>query len=226
MTMAESEGAPSTAPEGGEGEGGSEGGEGVTPPASNTWWQFGSQSDAETWANDLVTKRLARQKKSQLDPVVQERDTLKAQVQELLPLKEATQTDTERWESKFNAQAEELNSLREFRSKAERDSLVRQIADEEGLPSSFLARVSGSDEDSIRDDIKSVLNALSEGGFNTGKKTPVTKNPKSSGSGNGGSVGSGGGSDSDEPDDDALAKSILEQAKQQRKFGGLVTSRR
>jgi hypothetical protein len=213
-----------SAPEGAAAEGG-EAGDITAPPASNTWWQFGTQGDAESWANELVTKRLARQKKSQLDPVVQERDTLRAQVQELLPLKEATQTDTERWESKFNAQAEELNSLRESQSKSQRDNLVRQIADEEGLPASFLARVSGGDEDEIREDIKSVLNALSEGGFNPGKKTPATKNPKPAGSG-GGSVGSGGGSDTDEPDDEALTKSILEQARRQRKFGGLVTTRR
>lgn len=218
-------GAGPEAPEAGAA-GGEEAGDITPPPASNTWWQFGSQADAEAWSNDLVTKRLARQKKSQLDPVVQERDTLRAQVQELLPLKEATQTDTERWESKFNAQAEELNGLREFRSKSERDSLVRKIADEEGLPASFLARVSGADEDEIRDDVKSVLNALSEGGFNPGKKTPATKNPKPAGSAGGAAVGSGGGSDPEELDDDALTKSILEQARQQRKYGGLVTTRR
>lgn len=216
--MSETEGAPSTGPEGSEGEGADD--EGVSAPAaSNDWWQFGSKADAETWANDLVSKRLSRHKKTTVDPIAAERDKLKAEVEELRPLREATQTDSERWESKFNAQAEELNSLRESHSKSERDNQVRTIADEMGLPSSFLSRVSGSDEDSIREDIKSVLDALSEGGFNTGKKTPAPKNPVPKGKSGGGSVGSGGGSDSDEPDDDSLSKSIIEAASKNRSWG-------
>lgn len=206
-------------------DGGAESGD-ITPPAANQWWQFTDQAAAESWANDLVTKRIARHKKTAVDPVVQERDTLKAEVEQLRPLREATQTDTERWESKLNAQTQQIDELLAYRSKNERDNLVRQIAGEEGLPASFLGRVSGDDEDAIREDIKSVLDALSEGGFNnTGKKTPPQKNPKPAGNG-GGSVGSGGGSDSDEPDDAAQVASILEAAKKQRGFGGLVTPRR
>lgn len=223
--MSEDAGTGAEVAEGGAAEGG-DASEITAPAAANDWWQFGSKADAESWANDLVTKRLARQKKTQLDPVVTERDTLRTEVEQLRPLREATQTDTERWESKFNAQAEELNTLRDYQAQNERNNLVRNIADEMGLPASFLNRVSGSDEDAIREDIQSVLDALSEGGFNnTGKKTPPQKNPKPAGNG-GGSVGSGGGSDSDEPDDVNLTKSILEEAKKQRAFGGLVTSRR
>lgn len=206
-------------------EGGAEAGD-VTPPAANEWWKFESKDAAEAWTNDLITKRLARQKKTQIDPLVQERDTLSAEVEQLRPLREATQTDSERWESKFNAQAEEITKLRDYQAQNERNNLVRNIADEMGLPASFLGRVSGADEDAIREDIQSVLDALSEGGFNsTGKVTPPQKNPKPAGNG-GGSVGSGGGSNQDEPSDDDVVASILEGAKKSRQFGGLVAGGR
>lgn len=217
------EGAAQGAAEGAEN--GSEAGD-LSGPAANTWWQFPDQSAAEKWANDLVTKRLSRERKTKLDPVLQERDTLKAELDQLRPLKEATQTDAERWESKFQQVNSELEQLRSYRSQQERSNLVRQIADEVGLPASFHSRIRGDDEDSIREDAQDLLNVLSEGGSNTGtKKAPPQKAPKPESKG-GGSVSSGGGGKADEPSDDELAKDIISAVSKQRRTGGLVAVRR
>lgn len=200
-------------------EGGAEGGE---AEGSQDWWQFGSKADAEKWGNDLVSKRLQRERKSKLDPIVQERDTLKA---ELERIQGATKTDAQRREDELKSIKDELAEHRSYRAQQERNNLVRSIADEEGLPASFLSRVRGDDEDAIRDDIKDLLNVLSEGGSNTStKKTPTTKAPKAK-SGGGDSVSSGGGSSSD-VSDDALAESILKEVEAQRKNGGLLVTRR
>lgn len=193
----------------------------ITPPASNTWWQFDSQTDAEKWANDLVTKRLSRHKKTSVDPVVEERDTLKAELERLRPLEDATKTDSERFEAEKARITAENVELRAFKAESVRTELVRSIADAEGLPASFIGRVGGSDEVEIREDIQDLLNALSEGGSNTGKKKPPAKAPKANDGAGDGSVSSGGGGNSDEPTDADLAKSILDEAKAQRKNGGL-----
>jgi membrane protein involved in colicin uptake len=205
---------------------GAEGGEAgdITPPESQNWWQFGAKEDAEAWANNLVTKRLSRERKANLDPIIQERDTLKAEVDRLRPLEDATKTDAERWSAERDRIAAENAELKKFKASREHADLIRKVAEEEGLPSNFIPRVQGADEDAIRDDIKDLLNVLSEGGSNTGKKTPPAKAPKPQGA-SGGSVSSGGGSSTDESDDD-LSKSILEQVNQRRRNGGLSTTRR
>lgn len=205
-------------------EGGAEAGE-ISPPAANTWWQFESQDQAEKWANDLVTKRLSRERKTKLDPLQQERDTLKAELDRLKPLEDATKTDFQRLEEKLNNTTSELDQLRQYRAQQERTNLVRQVADEVGIPANFLARVRGDDEDSIRQDAQDLLNALSEGGSTPGKKTPPAKAPKESGNNGGGSVASGGGSSSEESDD-VMIKTILEQAQKERRNGGLKATRR
>lgn len=211
-----------TAPEGGAE--GAEAGE-ITGPEGQNWWQFGSKTDAEEWANNLVTKRLSRERKTKLDPIAQERDTLRAEVERLKPLEDATKTDFQRLEEKLNSQASELEQLRGYRSQQERTNLVRSIAEELGLPSHFTPRVRGDNEDAIREDVQDLLNVLSEGGSNTGKKTPPSKAPKPENSG-GGSVSSGGGSSSDTTSDDDLIKSIVEQTNQERRNGGLLVTRR
>lgn len=196
----------------------------LTPPAANDWWQFTSKEDAEAWGNKLVTNRLARVQKTKLDPVTAERDTLNAEVERLRPLEAAGQTDSQRWESEKATLVQEVSELRDYKAQNERANLVRQIAEEEGLPARFVGRVSGDDEDAIRDDIKDLLNVLSEGGSNTGKKTPPAKSPKGSDSQGAGSMQSGGGGNAEASDAD-LTASILEDIAKDRSRGGLHTRR-
>lgn len=211
------------APEGSEG--GAEAGE-ITPPAANTWWQFENQEQAESWANDLVTKRLTRERKTKLDPIVQERDTLKAELETLRPLKEATQTDAERWQDQLATLTAQNQELLSYKQETSRANLVRQIAEEVGLPASLVSHINGDDEDAIRGNATDLLNALSEGGLNPGgKKTPPLKGPKPENDG-GGSFSPGGGGNSDEPSEAELIKSIKDEVAAQRRNGGLKVARR
>jgi hypothetical protein len=218
--------APSTGPEAPEvGADGGAGSEDISAPeASNAWWQFSSKDDAEKWANDLITKRLSRHKKSVVDPIEQERDTLRAEVERLKPLEDATKTDAERWESEKKTLLDEVTSLRAFKAEQSHREMVRSIAEELGLPAKFIPRVRGDDEDSVREDITELLNVLSEGGSTPGKKVPASKAPKESENGGKKSLSSGGGG-SDEQSDDDLIKEILGQVAKDRANGGLMTRR-
>jgi len=186
----------------------------IAPPSSSDWWQFDSKERAEEWANNLVTKRLARERKK-IDPLIQEHATLKAEVEELRPLKEATQTDSERWESKVQSLSQELEELRSFRTARERDDLIRDIAEDKGLPSKFLSRVRGDDAEAIAADIDDLLNVLSvEGGKST---KPAQRKPKEAeeekSSRPRGFSGGGGNDDNDEISGDAIIKRLQESGR-------------
>ena len=180
----------------------------LTPPETNGWWNFSSKDDAATWANEIVEKRLARERKK-FESVVAEHGTLKAEVEELRPLKAAKQTDTERWESEKQSLAKELEDLRGFKSKAERNDLVRQIAEDKGLPAKFIARVQGDDEDSISSDIDDLLNVLSEDGKSTRK--PASRKPQDADNRPPAKGSNGGGSDQDDVTADDIIKKLREK---------------
>jgi hypothetical protein len=195
----------------------------ITPPETENWWQFASKDQAEAWANNLVSKRITRHKKTHVDPIAAERDTLKAEVDRLKPFEAATQTETERLQAERKSEATELAALREFKAQTEHANLVRSIALEIGLPEAFIPRVTGSTEDEIREDATDLLNALSEGGSNT-KKVPPSKAPKDADKTENKNLSNGGGGDGESDDD--LIKDILGQVAQDRKNGGLMVARR
>lgn len=184
------------------------------PPSSSDWWKFESKDRAEEWANNLVTKRLARERKK-FEPIVQEHATLKSEVEELRPLRDANLTDSERWESKLQAVSQELEELRSFRASREREDLVREIAEDKGLPQKFISRVRGEDADSISADIDDLLNVLSlEGGKAT---KPAQRKPKEidedSSSKARGFSGGGSSDDNDEITSDAIIKRLQESGR-------------
>lgn len=187
------------------------------PPSSSDWWKFDSKDRAEEWANNLVTKRLARERKK-YDPILEEHGKLKAEVEELRPLRAATQTDSERWESKLQEVTQELEQLRSFRSARERDDLVREIAEEKGLPSRFTSRIKGNDAEEIAADIDDLLNVLSLEDGKSARKKPASRKPKEADDDESSSsrVYSGaGGSDDDE---EITAEAVLKRL-QERGFG-------
>lgn len=195
-----------------EGQAGDGGAEKPSPPeAGSGWWQFESKDQAEEWANKLVTNRLARERKK-YDPIVEEHGKLKAEVEELRPLKAATQTDSERWEAEKQQLASELAELREFRTARERDDLVRDLAEEKGLPSRFLKRIQGTDAEEISADIDDLLNVLSLEDGKTTKKKPVSRKPKETdedgSSKSSGYSGAGGGDQDEEITAEAIMKTL------------------
>lgn len=193
--------------------GGDPGDDFVAPPTASDWWKFDSKEIAEEWANNLVTKRLARERKK-YDPILEEHGKLKAEVEELRPLRAATQTDAERWEAEKQQLAKELEELRSFQQARQRDDLVREIAEEKGLPSRFVSRIKGSDAEEIAADIDDLLNVLSLEDGKATKKKPASQKPKavdedsSSGRGYG---GAGGGDDDEEITAEAVLKRLQER---------------
>jgi len=185
----------------------------VTPPVSSDWWKFDSKENAEEWANNLVTKRLARERKK-YDPILEEHGKLKAEVEELRPLRAATQTDAERWEAEKSQLAQELEDLRTFQQARVREDLVRDLAEEKGLPSRFVSRIKGNDAEEIAADIDDLLNVLSLEDGKATKKKPASLKPKAadedSSSGRGYS-GAGGGDDDEEITAEAVLKRLQER---------------
>lgn len=205
-------GAEDTTPDLGEGVDSSD--DFTPPPANADWWKFDSKDRAEEWANNLVTKRLARERKK-YDPILEEHGKLKAEVEELRPLKAATQTDAERWEAEKQNLAKELEELRSFQLSRQREDLVREIAEEKGLPSRFLNRIKGTDADEIAADIDDLLNVLSLEDGKATKKKPASRKPTetdedSSSTGRGYS-GAGGGDDDEEITADVVLKRLHER---------------
>lgn len=193
--------------------GGDSGDDFSPPPASSDWWKFDTKDKAEEWANNMVTKRLARERKK-YDPILDEHGKLKAEVEELRPLKAATQTDSERWEAKLQEVSQELEELRSFRSARERDDLIRDLAEEKGLPTRFVSRIKGGDAEEIAADIDDLLNVLSLEDGKATKKKPASQKPKAadedSSSGRGYS-GAGGGDDDEEITAEAVLKRLAER---------------
>lgn len=179
-------------------------------PEQKNWWQFSSKEEAAEWSNKIVQDRLARERKK-LDKELSEYATLKAEVEELRPLKQATQTDYERWEAEKNQLQAELNDLRSFRSQAERNDLVRQIADEKGLPARFISRVRGDDADTISADIEELMNVLEDG---KPAKKPVQRKPVETDGDEPGKKGFGGGGS--EGDDSFSVDNLLEKVRKNR----------
>lgn len=175
----------------------------IAPPETNGWWNFTTKEDAVEWVNDKVQKRLAREK-SKIDPVITERDTLKKRVAELEPFEQATKTDTQRWEDERAALASQLEELQTFRQKAERNDLVREIAEDKGLPSRFLNRVQGTDADSITADIEDLMTVLSDGKPAKPAATRKPQDPDATPS----SKGYSGGGAKDEPDNKSVVENI------------------
>jgi len=184
------------------------------PPSGSDWWKFDTRDRAEEWANNMVTKRLARERKK-YDPIVEEHGKLKSEVEELRPLRAATQTDSERWEAKIQEVTQELEQLRSFRSARERDDLVRELAEDKGLPTRFVNRIKGTDAEEIAADIDDLLNVLSLEDGKATRKKPGSRKPKEADEDESSSArgyGGGGGSDDDEEiTGDAVLKRLQER---------------
>lgn len=213
MMSEDTTGAESTAAADDDGAADSTGDDFVSPPTNSDWWKFDSKETAEEWANNLVTKRLARERKK-YDPILEEHGKLKAEVEELRPLRAATQTDAERWEAEKNALAKELEDLRSFQQARQRDDLVREIAEEKGLPSRFVSRIKGADAEEIAADIDDLLNVLSLEDGKATKKKPATQKPKAAdedASSSRGYSGAGGGDDDEEVTAEAILKRLQER---------------
>lgn len=182
--------------------------EGLTPPENNgEWWKFSDKTTAEDYFNKQITKRLARVEKTKINPLVGERDTLRAEVDRLKPFEDATKSADERKDARIAELEQSLAPLAEYKKSNEHSNLVRQIAEEVGLPASFVSRVRGDDEDSIREDAQSLLDALSESGSNS-KQAPKPKSPQEKKQKDPENLRPGGGGETEEDDVSAILEKL------------------
>lgn len=165
---------------------------------------FASRTEFVNEVNRIVKGRLER-KDRKYAPIVQERDTLKAEVEQLRPLVEGKQTDDEKRTARETQLAKRLEELEAYQKTTQRNELVRRVAKDKGLPDEFIARVQGDDEDAITADVEDLVALLPK----APKVTKATK-PDSPDDGKGGKGSGGGqGGDHDEKiDPRELANSI------------------
>lgn len=169
---------------------------------------FKSRAELVELVNKSVKSRVDRINKKYA-PVVAERDTLKAKVEELTPIVEGQLSADQKREQSERQLREQVNELLGYQRHTERNELVRRIAKDKGLPEEFIPRIQGDDEDAIATDIEEFVALLPEK-TNPPKVSKTTK-PVTKHEGQGGGKGSAGGdgNDSDEPiDPQKLAASI------------------
>ncbi|QWT30536.1 scaffolding protein [Mycobacterium phage Rose5] len=136
-----------------------------------------SQEDFEK----ALSRRIARERNKYKDY-----DDLKAKAAEFEKLQAEKGSDIEKLTRRAEKAERELASLTEKLSKAERMEMVRDLADEMGLPKKLIKRVQGDSEEDIRADIEDLLDGLpkpekkaeADGGDKDKEKKPPTQAPK------------------------------------------------
>ncbi len=134
-------------------------------------------------------------------------------------------TDAEKRDARETAKDQQIAELLAFKQNTERETMIRNLADEVGLDAKFLKFVvTDGDEDTVRTNMSDLLDALSESGTHT-KQAPKPKAPRESDKDEANFLRPGGGGPDDDDSDDAIAASILEEIRKDRKNGGLTTRR-
>lgn len=111
-------------------------------------------------------------------------DDLKAKAEQFDKLEAERGTDIEKLTRRAEKAEAELAAAAERLSKADRMELIRDIADDLGLPKKLVKRVQGSTEEEIRADIEDLLDGLPSGDSKksskdeAGDKKPPSQTPK------------------------------------------------
>ncbi|AEO94340.1 scaffolding protein [Mycobacterium phage Crossroads] len=126
-----------------------------------------------------VARRVARERKK-----YEGFEDFKAKAEQLEKLEAEKGSDIEKLTRRAEKAESELAKLTEKLTKAERNELVRDIADEMGLPKKLAKRVQGDTEEDIRADIEDLLEGLPksekkvEKDEDGDKKKPPAQSPK------------------------------------------------
>ncbi|QFG10240.1 head scaffolding protein [Mycobacterium phage DyoEdafos] len=102
-----------------------------------------------------VARRVARERKK-----YEGFDDFKAKAEQFDKLDAERGTELEKAIRRAEKAEQELTGLKDKLTKAERNELVRDIADEMGLPKKLAKRVQGDSEEDIRADIEDLLEGL------------------------------------------------------------------
>ncbi|WP_124712924.1 hypothetical protein [Mycolicibacterium nivoides] len=126
-----------------------------------------------------VARRVARERKK-----YEGFEDFKTKAEQFDKLEAEKGSDIEKLTRRAEKAEGELTKLTEKLTKAERNELVRDIADEMGLPKKLAKRVQGDSEEDIRADIEDLLEGLPkseqkvEKDEDGDKKKPPTQSPK------------------------------------------------
>jgi hypothetical protein len=147
---------------------------GATTPPENAFKAITSQEDFDK----AVARRVARERKK-YDGF----DDFKAKADQFDKLEAEKGSDIEKLTRRAEKAEQELTGLKDKLSTAERNELVRDIADELGLPKKLAKRVQGSSEEEIRADIEDLLEGLpksekKDDDEGEGSKKPPSQKPK------------------------------------------------
>ncbi|QNO01035.1 scaffolding protein [Mycobacterium phage CELFI] len=127
-----------------------------------------------------VARRVARERKK-----YEGFEDFKTKAEQFDQLEAEKGSDIEKLTRRAEKAESELTKLTEKLTKAERNELVRDIADEMGLPKKLAKRVQGDSEEDIRADIEDLLEGLPKGEQKVekkdddgDKKKPPAQSPK------------------------------------------------
>lgn len=111
--------------------------------------------DSQEAVNKFMQKRIARVEKK-----YEGFEDFKAKASQFDQLEAEKGSDIEKLTRRAEKAEKERNELQDKVTKAERTDLVREIADELGLPKKLVGRVRGDTEDDIRADIADLLDSV------------------------------------------------------------------
>ncbi|SKS41076.1 DUF4355 domain-containing protein [Mycobacteroides abscessus] len=111
--------------------------------------------DSQEAVNKFMQKRIARVEKK-----YEGFEDFKAKASQFDQLEAEKGSDIEKLTRRAEKAEKERNELQDKVTKAERTDLVREIADELGLPKKLVGRVRGDTEDDIRADIADLLESV------------------------------------------------------------------
>lgn len=143
--------------------------------SENSFKAITSQEDFEK----AIARRINRERNKFKDY-----DDFKAKAEKLEQLEAEKGSDIEKLTRRAEKAEQELAGLKDKLTKAERNELVRDIADEMGLPKKLAKRVTGDTEEEIRADIEDLLEGLPKDEKKDAKdgdgdkKKPPTQAPK------------------------------------------------
>ncbi|AJD82101.1 scaffolding protein [Mycobacterium phage Azrael100] len=169
---------------------------------------FESKADLVKYVNGIVKTRVARESRKYA-PVVQERDTLKSELEKLRAQSPESKDSTTQPDPRVDELQKQLNELLEYRKTTERNELVRRVAKDKGLPEEFIPHVNivGDDEDDIASSIEDFVSLLPK---NEQKQQNLKTKPdtKDEGKGDKGRGGNTKPDDNNDIDPKALAQKI------------------
>jgi hypothetical protein len=150
----------------------------------------------------IIQRRLKRQEEQFLKKYADYDDRV-SESENFRKLQSEKATDAERWEKEREKLLASLQERDTELTKLQRSNLIADLASEKGLPKSFWKRVQGDNEESIAEDMDSIIKDLGLDKPGDAGKETTPKAPKK-----GAVYGGGGETEDPDPDTDTIVSNI------------------